>query len=65
MCNNAGSRKCETRRAIAMLNVRMTQAKRILLWLMLTALAALITCLGIRGYLIPELLFNFSNTFYC
>lgn len=48
-----------------MLNVRITQAKRILLWLMLTALAALITYLGIRGYLTPELLFNFSNAFYC
>jgi len=48
-----------------MLNVRMTQPKRILLWLMLTALAALVTYFGIRGYLTPELLFNFSNTFVC
>ncbi len=48
-----------------MLNVRMTQPKRILLWLMLTALAALVTYVGIRGYLSPELLLNFSNTFTC
>ena len=48
-----------------MLSARMTQAKRILLWLMLTILAALITYLGIRGYLSPELLFNFSNAFHC
>ncbi len=48
-----------------MLSARMTQAKRILLWLILTVLAALITYLGIRGYLTPELLFNFSNAFNC
>jgi len=48
-----------------MLSARMTQAKRILLWLMLTVLAALITYLGIRGYLTPELLLNFSDTFHC
>jgi len=45
-----------------MLNVRITQPKRILLWLML---AALVTYFGIRGYLSPELLLNFSNTFTC
>lgn len=48
-----------------MLNVRMTQPKRILLWLMVTALAALVTYFGIRGHLSPELLLNFSNTFTC
>jgi hypothetical protein len=48
-----------------MLNARMTQAKRILLWLMLAALAALLTYLGIRAYLSPELLLNFSNAFSC
>lgn len=58
-------RICGARRVTAMLNVRMTQPKRILLWLMLTALAALVTYFGIRGYLTPELLFNFSNTFVC
>ena len=54
-----------TDRAPTMLNVRITQAKRILLWLMLMALAALITYLGIRGYLSPDMLFNFSNAFTC
>jgi len=50
------------RRATTMLNVRMNQAKRVLLWLLL---AALVAYFGIRGYLSPELLFNFSNSFYC
>jgi len=48
-----------------MLNVRMNQGQRVLLWLVLTALAALVAYFGIRGYLSPELLFNFSNSFYC
>ena len=48
-----------------MLNTRMTQAKRILLWLILAALATLVTYFGIRGYLSPELMLNFSNTFTC
>ena len=48
-----------------MLNARMTQAKRILLWLMLAALAALVAYFGLRAYLSPELLFNFSNSFTC
>lgn len=48
-----------------MLNARMTQAKRILLWLMLAALVALVAYLGIRAYLSPELLLNFSSSFTC
>lgn len=48
-----------------MLNVRMNQGKHLLLWLILTILAALVAYFGIRGYLSPELLFNFSNSFYC
>jgi hypothetical protein len=48
-----------------MLDVRMTQARRILLSLMLVALAALIAYLGFRGYFSPELLFDFSNAFFC
>ena len=48
-----------------MLNVRMNQGKRILLWVILTVLAGLVAYFGIRGYLSPELLFNFSNSFYC
>jgi len=48
-----------------MLNVRMNQGQRVLLWLMLAVLAALMAYFGIRSYLSPELLFNFSNSFYC
>ena len=54
-----------TGRATTMLNVRMNQGQRVLLWLILTVLAALVAYFGIRGYLSPELLFNFSNSFYC
>jgi len=51
--------------ATAMLDVRMTQWKRVLLWLMLAALAALVAYAGIRGYLSADMLFNFSNSFSC
>lgn len=44
---------------------RMTQTRRILMWLMLIALAALVSYVGFRGYLTPEMLFNFANSFYC
>jgi hypothetical protein len=43
----------------------MTQVQRILMWLLLTALAALVSYVGFRGYLSPELLINFANSFYC
>jgi hypothetical protein len=48
-----------------MLDVRMTQGRRILLWVMLAALAAVIAYLAFRGYFSPELLFHFSNSFMC
>ena len=48
-----------------MLNIRMTQARRILVWLMLVALTAWVTYLGFRGYFTTELLLNFSNAFSC
>ena len=48
-----------------MLNARMTQTRRILLWLMLAALATWVTYLAFRGYFSPEMLFNFSNAFSC
>ncbi len=64
-CNNPDDPTQATSHAITMLNVRMTQGKRALLWLMLAAIAALITYLGFRGYLSPELLINFSNAFTC
>ena len=43
----------------------MTQTQCILKWLMLAALAALVSYFGVRGYLSPELLFGFANTFTC
>jgi hypothetical protein len=43
----------------------MTQTRRILMWLMLIVLAALVSYVGFRGYLTPEMLFNFANSFYC
>lgn len=48
-----------------MLQVHMTQGKHLLLWVILATLAALVTYLAIRGYLSPELLLNFSNSFSC
>jgi hypothetical protein len=48
-----------------MLDARMTQSKRILLWLMLLMLTALVTYFGIRGYLTPEMLFNLANSLSC
>jgi hypothetical protein len=48
-----------------MLEVHMTQAKRVLLWAILAVLAALLAYGAFRGYLSPELLLNFSNAFTC
>ena len=41
------------------------QIRRILRWLLIALLAALISYYGFRGYLGPEMLLNFSNTFTC
>lgn len=43
----------------------MTQARMILVWILLAVLAAIMSYLGFRGYLNPELLINFSNSFHC
>ena len=43
----------------------MMQTRRILMWLMLIMLAALVSYVGFRGYMSPELLINFANSFYC
>lgn len=48
-----------------MLEVRMTQGRRVLLWLMLAVLAALVAYVAFRGYFSPELLLNFSGAFSC
>ena len=38
---------------------------RMMMWLVLSVLAALLAYFGFRAYLNPELLFHFSNSFYC
>ena len=48
-----------------MLEVRMSQGRHILLWMMLAVLAALVAYFAVRSYFSPELLFNFSNAFSC
>jgi hypothetical protein len=48
-----------------MLNAGTTAGRRAIAWLILAALAALVTYLAFRGYFSPELLLNFSNTFNC
>lgn len=41
------------------------QARRLLAWAALAALAALVSYFAFRGYLNPELLINFANTLHC
>jgi len=53
------------RNTTPMLDVRMSQPRRVLLWLMLAVIAAILVYFGFRGYFSPELLFNFSNSFSC
>jgi hypothetical protein len=62
LCHNGRS---NGRSTTSMLEVRMTQSTRIVLWAMLAVLAAAVAYLGFRGYFSPELLFNFSNAFSC
>lgn len=38
---------------------------RAVIWLVLSVFAALLAWFGFRGYLNPELLFNFANSLYC
>lgn len=42
-----------------------TQFRRMIAWAVLAVLAAVLSYLAFRGYLIPDLLLNFSNGFYC
>ena len=42
----------------------MTQARHMMMWLILTVLAALVALAGFRVYLSPEMLINFANSFY-
>ena len=48
-----------------MLNVGAVPAKRIIVWLILATAAASVGYLAFRGYLSPELLLNFANSFSC
>lgn len=48
-----------------MLSAGTTAGRRAMVWLILAALAALVTYLAFRGYFSPDLLLNFSNTFSC
>lgn len=48
-----------------MLSARVSQAKRILLWLVLSVLAALLSYFAFRGYFSPDFLIGFSNVFRC
>jgi len=41
------------------------ERRRLLAWLMLSVLAALLVYFGFRGYMNPELLFHFANSLIC
>ena len=53
------------RTATDMLNARMSESRRIALWVVLGALAALLSYIAFRGYLSPDFLIGFSNSFRC
>jgi hypothetical protein len=42
-----------------------TRPERLLIWLVLSVLAAAIVYAGFRGYLSPELLFHFAAGLHC
>jgi hypothetical protein len=42
-----------------------TAGQRLLIWLALSVLAALVVYAGFRGYLNPELLFHFAAGLHC
>jgi hypothetical protein len=42
-----------------------TDTRRLLKWLLIAALAAMASYVAFRGYLAPELLMNFANSFIC
>lgn len=48
-----------------MLSARMSESRRIVLWVVLGALAALLTYIAFRGYLSPDFLLGFANSFRC
>lgn len=46
-------------------NFLMARNYRALVWLLLSVLAALIAYFAFRGYLTPEMLLGFANSFSC
>ena len=48
-----------------MLNARMSESRRVALWIVLGALAALLSYVAFRGYLSPDFLIGFANSFRC
>ena len=42
-----------------------TERRRMIMWIVLSALAALLGYFGFRGYFNPELLFHFANALHC
>ena len=42
-----------------------THTRRLIKWLIIALLAAMASFLAFRGYLTPDMLINFSNSFYC
>lgn len=43
----------------------MNQTRKLLIWILLATLAAMVSYISFRGYLNPDFLINFSNSFYC
>ena len=48
-----------------MLNAGTTAGRRVIVWMILAMLAALVTWFAFRGYFTAELLLNFSSAFNC
>ena len=70
LCDNSRSQNPDSGTAIGRTGNnpvirKMPQIRRILRWLLIAALAALISYYSFRSYLNPELLFNFANSFTC
>lgn len=43
----------------------MHATRKFLIWLLLAVLAAMVSYVGFRGYLNPDFLINFANSFSC
>lgn len=43
----------------------MSQTRKFLIWMLIATLAALVSYISFRGYLNPDFLINFANSFYC